>query len=317
MLLRRRTVISSLVTAAVLPALARAETSPETQVPATADVVPPAAAPVAAPVPAAPVPAAAATAPAAPAALPTWRRFAVPVAFNDPRPKIAVVIDDLGVMHAHTQTAINLPGPLTLAWFPFAQDLPQQVQAGAARGHEAMLHMPMQAGSDTIALAWTGPDPLRIDLPMSVNLDRLRTAFSAVPQIVGLNNHMGSVATRDPALMSLVAEETLSRTMLFLDSLVIPHSAGLRCAQEVGVPSAARDVFIDNTANYWEIRQQLATTEAIARRIGYAIAIGHPRPHTLEALAEWLPTLTEKGFVLWPVSATVALRNHINLAAAA
>jgi uncharacterized protein len=313
MLLRRRTVLSSLVSAAVLPALARAETSPEITVPATADVVP---GPVAAPA-VVPAPVSAATVPAAPAALPVWRRFAVPVAFNDPRPKIAIVIDDLGVMHAHTQAALNLPGPLTLAWFPFAPDLQGQVEEGAARGHEAMLHMPMQAGSDSLALAWTGPDPLRVDLPMSVNLDRLRTALSAVPQIVGLNNHMGSVATRDPALMSMVAEETSSRTMLFLDSLVIPHSAGLRCAQAVGVPSAGRDVFIDNTANTWEIHQQLATTEAIARRIGYAIAIGHPRPHTLEALAEWLPTLPEKGFVLWPISATIALRNHINLSAAA
>ena len=37
--------------------------------------------------------------------------------------------------------------------------------------------------------------------------------------------------------------------------------------------------------------------------------------HTLDALEAWLPTLTDKGFVLWPLSAAVALRNRIDLTA--
>ena len=61
-----------------------------------------------------------------------------------------------------------LPAPLTLAWFPFARNLPEQVAVATARGHETMLHMPMQAFSSCIA--WTGPDPLRIDLPPEENL---------------------------------------------------------------------------------------------------------------------------------------------------
>src|SRR5579872_3189158 len=41
--------------------------------------------------------------------LPAWRRHAVAVNFADPRPKIAVMIDDLGVMHLYTQRAVALP----------------------------------------------------------------------------------------------------------------------------------------------------------------------------------------------------------------
>ena len=78
------------------------------------------------------------------------------------------------------------------------------------------------------------------------------------------------------------------------------------------MPSAARDVFIDNTADSAVIRAQLADIEAFALRHGYAIGIGHPRPHTLAALEEWLPTLAAKGFVLWPIAATVALRNGMD-----
>ncbi len=243
--------------------------------------------------------------------LPTWRRNAVTVDMAERRPKIAVVIDDLGVMRAHSAQAVGLPGPLTLAWFPFARDLPDQVAEASARGHEAMLHMPMQAHTNSIVQ--TGPDPLRVDLPPEVNLARLRSALAAVPDIVGLNNHMGSVATRDLALMDLMACETRAHDMLFLDSVVIPHSMGLRAAEAEGVPAAARDVFIDNDRNPTLIRAQLATTEMFARHYGYAIAIGHPRPNTLAALEQWLPTLPEKGFALWPISAAVRLRNGIDV----
>ena len=248
-----------------------------------------------------------------PLAPPTWRRNAVPVRFAEERPKIAIVIDDMGAMHPHTERAVALPGPLTLSWFPFAPNLAEQIAAASARGHEATLHMPMQSFSNSTAQ--TGPDPLRIDLPPAVNLARLRAALDAVPDTVGLNNHMGAVATRDAALMDIVAAEARDRGMLFLDSVTIPHSVALARAEIAGVPAAARDVFIDHAADMGVIQGQLADIEATARRLGYAIAIGHPRTHTLEALEAWLPTLTAKGFVLWPISATVALRNHIDLTA--
>jgi uncharacterized protein len=249
--------------------------------------------------------------PPVPLVVPTWRRNAIQVAFADERPKIAVVVDDMGVMHANTERALALPGPLTLSWFPFASDLPEQVAAAAARGHESTLHMPMQSFSNSTAQ--TGPDPLRIDLPDAVNLARLRAALDAVPNTVGLNNHMGSVATRDAALMDIVAAEARDRGMLFLDSVTIPHSVALARAEIAGVPAAARDVFIDHMAAPAVIQEQLAEIESTARRLGYAIAIGHPRTHTLDALEAWLPTLAAKGFVLWPISAAVALRNGIDL----
>ncbi len=245
------------------------------------------------------------------ATLPTWRRNAIAPPPMDGRPAITVVVDDMGWMHPHTERAIALPGPLTLAWFPFAPRLSEQVASGAVRGHEAMLHMPMQSHSNSILQ--TGPDPLRVDLTPTVNLARLRAAINAVPGTVGLNNHMGSVATRDIPLMEVVATETRSRGMLFLDSITIPHSVALGCAEAAGVPAAGRDVFIDYKMDVATIRGQLDQIEAMARRHGHCIAIGHPRELTLDALKAWLPTLAAKGFALWPISATVAWRNNIDV----
>ncbi len=263
----------------------------------------------------APAPATAPTA-TAPATVvrPRWQRYAVAHPARVERPAITIVIDDLGVVHPATERVIAMPAPLTLSWFPFARNLVSQVAAGAARGHEMTLHMPMQ--SNGLTTAWTGPDPLRVDLTPAVNLARLRAAIDAVPATVGLNNHMGSVATRDPALMALVAEECKARDMLFLDSVVVTHSCAYSAAHDIGVPAAARDIFIDHSPKPEIIRQQLDQIEAQARRHGHVIAIGHPWPHTVAALEEWLPTLAGKGFELWPLSAMVARRNGLTMAAA-
>jgi polysaccharide deacetylase 2 family uncharacterized protein YibQ len=169
--------------------------------------------------------------------------------------------------------------------------------------------MPMQATGNSTA--WTGPDPLRIDLPPAENLRRLQAALDMVPDTVGLNNHMGSVATRDQALMDMVAQEARRREMLVLDSVTISHSLAARQAMLAGVPAASRDIFIDYMADAGVIRGQLALIEASARRHGHVIAIGHPWPLTVEALEAWVPTLANRGFALWPLSATVAWRNYI------
>lgn len=242
---------------------------------------------------------------------PRWQRMAARPPAADGRPAITLVVDDLGVVHAGTQRVVALPGPMTLAWFPFAKNLNEQVGMATLRGHESILHMPMQATGNSIA--WTGPDPLRVDLPPAENLRRLQAALDAVPDTVGLNNHMGSVATRDQALMDLVAQEAKRREMLVLDSVTIGHSLAARQATLAGVPAASRDIFIDYMADAGVIRGQLALIEATARRHGHVIAIGHPWPLTVEALEAWVPTLANRGFALWPLSATVAWRNEIPL----
>ncbi len=308
----RRLLLAGLATA-VVTGVHAAQFNPLTAFGAAPPPSPPAPpeAPPAQPVGLAPVtsptvPATVAPPPVAEGTPPPFIRNAVTPPKADGRPIVCIVVDDLGVMHRGTEAVLAMPAPLTLSWFPFAKNLPEQVSQGASRGHEATLHMPMQSFSNSTYQ--TGPDPLRIDLPPEVNLARLRAAMAAVPSTVGLNNHMGSVATHDAALMALVAREARAQGFLFLDSLTIGGSQGFRQADAAGVPAASRDIFIDDKNSPAAIKAALEQIEAHARRHGNVIAIGHPRPHTVEALEAWLPTLAPRGFVLWPLAATIALR---------
>mgnify|MGYP003343715147 CR=1 FL=1 len=63
--------------------------------------------------------------------------------------------------------------------------------------------------------------------------------------------------------------------------------------------------FLDNDLTTASVHRQLAEVERVARVSGQAVAIGHPRDGTIEALQHWLPEAKAKGFVLVPVSTIV------------
>ena len=230
-----------------------------------------------------------------------WRKNAVPMKVPPGRPVIAVVIDDMGLDRKRSARAAALPGPLTLSWLPYARDLAAQTRAARANGHELMLHMPMEPSVQ----ADPGPDALLVTLDRGEILRRFRTALDSFDGYVGVNNHMGSRFTADRAALAPVLAELHRRGLLWLDSRTTPNSAGLGIAQELKMPFAGRDVFLDNFPVAGAIRVQLGKLEQVAKHQGFAIAIGHPHDATIEALASWLPDVQKRGFVLVPVSAVV------------
>jgi polysaccharide deacetylase 2 family uncharacterized protein YibQ len=264
--------------------------------------------------PTAPAPAPAQVTPPSSSELPAWRRFAavVPQAVED-RKLIAIVIDDMGVDRRRSQRAAALPAPLTLSWLPYAQDVGQQAAAARSAGHEILLHAPMQPQGHEDP----GPSALLTSLSSDEIRRRLDADLDRLPEAVGLNNHEGSLFTRDARAMAPVIDELKRRGLLFLDSRTTGASVAADAARTASVPYAIRDVFLDNVQTVEAVRAQLAEVEAIARRRGFAVAIGHPHDATIEALEPWLRGLAARGFVQVPISVIVKYRiEHPSTAAA-
>ncbi len=230
-----------------------------------------------------------------------WRKNALPVTVPPGKPVIAIVIDDMGLDRKRSARTAALPGPLTLSWLPYAHDLSAQSRAARANGHELMLHMPMEPS----VRADPGPNALLVSLDKGEVMRRFRAALDSFDGYVGVNNHMGSRFTADRAALAPVLAELHRRGLLWLDSRTTPNSAGLALAQELKMPFAGRDVFLDNVETVAAVRAQLAKVEQVAKHQGFGIAIGHPHDATIEALASWVPDVQKRGFVLVPVSAVV------------
>ncbi|GAB4197946.1 MAG: hypothetical protein OHK0024_36850 [Thalassobaculales bacterium] len=219
-------------------------------------------------------------------------------------PMIAIVIDDMGVDRQRSARAIALAAPLTMAFLPYADDLPSQAAAARRRGHELLVHLPMEPEGP----ADPGPGALLLRLSEAENMSRLRAALTRFPGFVGVNNHMGSRFTRNAEAMWPLLTELRDRGLMFLDSRTSPQSVGYGLALEAGMAAAQRDVFLDNEGSFADVRENLARTEQVARERGSAIAIGHPRDATLAALEPWLADMRARGFVAVPLTAVVKRR---------
>lgn len=236
--------------------------------------------------------------PAPTPALPAWRKNAIAFTPEPGKPMIAIVIDDMGVDAKRSARIVDLPPPLTTSFLSYAHNLSAQARAARAAGHELMLHMPMEPGGSNDP----GPDALLTGMSDETIRARLQHALASFSGYVGINNHMGSRFTADERGMQVVMRELKDDGLLFLDSLTSARSVGGKVAAAHQVPNLVRNVFIDDSPDPAAIRAQLHRIEEHARKTGSAIAIGHPRDTTIEALVEWQSHMRAKGFQFVPIS---------------
>ncbi len=189
--------------------------------------------------------------------LPPWLRNAVPFALDDTKAKIVIVIDDLGLNKRRARKTVALPGPLTLSYMAYAEDLDRQIQQARAAGHEMMLHIPMEPRSATID---PGPNVLLSGLPREELLKSINWNLDQTDKVVGINNHMGSRFTSDLEGMQTVTEVLNERGLLFLDSVTSGSSGAHSAAEDAGIPFAVRNVFLDHEDDLASIKRQLRAT---------------------------------------------------------
>lgn len=239
--------------------------------------------------------------------MPPWRANAVPFEPRRGQKLVAVIIDDAGLDRPRTARALRLPGPLTISFLPYAGELQRQAAEARRRGHELMLHAPMEPLSP---FEHPGPDALTTRLSRNELLRRLEVNLARFDGYVGVNNHMGSRMTQSRDAMEPLLEVLRDRGLLFVDSRTIGNTIAGPLADQLGIPGTARDVFIDHDGSGDAVRARLADIERIAERTGKAVAIGHPHDATLESLEQWLPTLAARGFTLAPISAIALMRQE-------
>jgi polysaccharide deacetylase 2 family uncharacterized protein YibQ len=234
---------------------------------------------------------------------------AVAVAAADVRPVIAIIIDDLGQQRELSLAVTRLPGPVACSILPHTPWAKVVAESATRNGKEVMLHLPLQP-METERLAGVGEislDNSRADLAQILAAD-----LASVPNVVGINNHMGSLITRHPGHMSwLMAEIAAYGNLFFVDSYTTAQSVAQPAAAEHGIPSARRHVFLDDAPGVANLEKEYARLLILAREQGFAIAIGHPYPETTAFLRAQLPGLAAEGIELNSVAEVIARQNAL------
>ena len=217
------------------------------------------------------------------------------------RPKIALVIDDLGGERLIARELLQWDIPITFSILPFTPYAKTIAKEAHQKGKEVILHIPMEPHG------YPKVTPGEGGLLEEMNEESLRRQLikdiEAVPYIKGASNHMGSRLMEDHEKVKIVLSELKRRKLYFLDSRTTPQTVGIHEAQSIGVKTMERSLFIDHSLDEEDIKEKIEKLIRLSLSNGKAIGIGHPHAPTIKSIKEMIPKIKEKGIELVPLSA--------------
>ena len=207
------------------------------------------------------------------------------------RPKIALIVDDIGFSRERTDLFLALETPVTFSILPHRPLSDTMARRISGHDHEIMLHQPMEPISSRFdpgpGALWVDSDPRQIQETLQENIQSL-------PQAIGVNNHMGSKFTACCDKIVQALDVVRDNGLFFVDSRTTGRSIAFETARRLQMPAARRHVFLDNVRQVPAVLRQLRRLELRAMRLGSAVAIGHPFPETAAALTLWLEKAAER-----------------------
>ena len=210
---------------------------------------------------------------------------------NSGKGTLVLIIDDLGFEGQPLNRLMALDPNVSLSVLPNGDAAAEFATRLHGAGFEVLCHLPMEPINAHVS-------PGRGAIMTSMSDDELAAAtqrsIQAVPFARGVNNHMGSKATRDRRVMQSVLR-SLPPGLFFIDSRTTGGSVAYDTARSLQIPTATRDVFLDDTPTEASVERELERAIQIAMSGRTAIAIGHPHKQTLAVLERELPRMRERG----------------------
>ena len=194
------------------------------------------------------------------------------------RAKLVLIIDDVATFeHASMVKSIGLK--ITPSIFPATKTHPDT--PNIARTFEFyMIHLPMQAKH------FDSPEigTLTVNESFESMHEKIKKIRRDFPRAKYTNNHTGSRFTSDYDAMDKAYRALIEQGFIFVDSKTIAQTAVARAAKKYNQPYISRDIFLDDDPSASAVRRELVAAVNLAKKRGYAIAIGHPKKNTIAVI---------------------------------
>ncbi len=196
------------------------------------------------------------------------------------RAKLVIIIDDVATFE-HASMIKSLGLKITPSIFPATKTHPDT--PNIARTFEFyMIHLPMQAKH------FDSPEigTLTINESFESMHEKIKKIRKDFPRAKYTNNHTGSRFTSDFDAMDKAYRALIEQGFVFVDSKTIAQTAVARAAKKHNQPYISRDIFLDDDPSASAVRRELVAAVNLAKKRGYAIAIGHPKKNTIAVIKE-------------------------------
>ncbi len=215
--------------------------------------------------------------------------------------RVALIMDDMGNSLEVLNDLLGLGESLTIAILPFSTFARETAEIAHANGLEVLLHLPLESQNNHNS-SYSMEGLILADMAEPEIRRILAADLEGIPFAQGVNNHMGSRFTATAPVMKTVLGFLKERNLFFVDSRTTAQSVAYAEAVRMGVPAAARDVFLDADEDRAMIRSRLVELFRTAQNRGKAVGIGHPFPETIKVLKEDFGLLGEYNLEAVPVS---------------
>lgn len=235
-----------------------------------------------------------------------WQFYDRPFPLEDNRPRLAIIIKDMGLSAVGTKAAISvLPGTVTFAYSPYADDLAKVMQEARDNGHETLLEMPlevppgstMDVGSETISTTQTS----------SVNQDNFIKLLSKTPGSVGVITTGGQRLVNNEAMLRPLMQNLMSRGLLMVDDTQQAETLSPLIAEQLKSPWARSLFTLDAVMSQEALDLAMGKAVQMARQNGRAVVVASSSPLARATIANWVRRLEREGVALAPISAVVTL----------
>jgi polysaccharide deacetylase 2 family uncharacterized protein YibQ/cell division protein FtsB len=196
------------------------------------------------------------------------------------KPKLAIIIDDV-TSNSQIKKIQNIGYTVNIAILPPTSRHPNSAKIAKKLDHY-MVHLPLQASS----YKYDEENTLYINDTLQTIEDRILAIKKLYPRVKYINNHTGSKFTENTEAMDKLLYVLKNQGITFVDSRTTAKSVVKEVAKKYNSKVLSRNIFLDNKKDFTYIQKQLKKAIKVAKKRGYAIAIGHPFNITFETLKE-------------------------------
>ncbi len=225
--------------------------------------------------------------------------YAKPHTLNTEKKQVAFVVSGLGLNAELTEFAIEaLPGKITLAFAPYAEDLDIWTKKARANGHEVIIEIPME-GYGPNAAQRIGPAGLLTTHSEPENNQRLDWILSRTKGYFAVTNYQGGRFSADEKVMAPVIKRLMSLGLAYIDdtgAATKPTRSALLAKSRIISPA-------QGSANSTKMKTDLANLRQFALAEGQAIGKIIASRASITILDLYLDELEDEEIELAPASA--------------
>lgn len=213
------------------------------------------------------------------------------------KPRIAIIVTNLGLNKKSTELALTLPKQCGLGFLPYTKTLKPLLHQAQTNGHEIYLYLPLQ-----MSRSYENPGKYALlgNLPPEDNLARLNLILNSHARYDGVYSSFKEVFTSNAQISEMLLDHLDSKNLIFVMGRVQQGHLPPHLKKRDNL--VYTNIVIDKEPDEQAINNSLEKLIKTSKEKGVAIGYTQGFTLTIEMIRDWLPKLKDRGVMLVPIS---------------